>query len=109
MLDRSILDESRFSRYHRLRSQVYRLKGGLNMSTLAAIETLPSGTWQVDPVHSQVGFAVAYSGGTFRGTFAPVAATLEVDESGSTTLAGSAPVAGIRVQDENLAAHLLTP
>ena len=42
------------------------------MSTLVAIETLPAGTWQVDPVHSQVGFAVAYSGGTFRGTFAPV-------------------------------------
>jgi len=79
------------------------------MSTLAAIETLPAGAWQVDPVHSQVGFAVAYNGGTFRGTFSPVTATLQVDESGKAILSGSAPVSGIHVQDENLAAHLQTP
>jgi len=70
---------------------------------------LPAGTWNVDPVHSQVGFAVDYMVGTFRGTFSPVAATLAVAEDGTAELSGSAPVTGIKVQDENLTAHLLSP
>ena len=50
------------------------------MSTLesTATGTLPTGTWQLDAVHSQVGFAVKYMVGTFRGSFSPVAATLSV-------------------------------
>jgi polyisoprenoid-binding protein YceI len=80
------------------------------MSTLAETTTgLPVGTWQVDPVHSQVGFAIKYNGGTFRGTFSPVAATLDVDEAGRPALVGSAPVSGVHVQDENLSAHLQSP
>jgi polyisoprenoid-binding protein YceI len=70
----------------------------------ATSTTLPTGTWNLDPVHSQVGFAVDYMIGTFRGTFAPVSATL-VDG----VLKGSAPVAGIKVQDENLETHLKSP
>jgi polyisoprenoid-binding protein YceI len=71
--------------------------------------TLPTGTWSADAVHSQVGFEVAYVVGTFRGTFSPFEATLEVAGDGTATLRGSAPVAGVRVQDENLTAHLLSP
>jgi polyisoprenoid-binding protein YceI len=70
---------------------------------------LPTGTWNVDPVHSQVGFALDYMGGTFRGSFSPVAGTVEVAEERTATITGSAQVAGIKVQDENLAAHLLSP
>lgn len=69
---------------------------------------LPAGTWTVDPVHSTVGFAVDYIVGTFNGTFSPVDATLEVTEDGQ-RLRGSAPVSGVKVQDENLAAHLQSP
>ncbi len=80
------------------------------MSTVAQTpETLPAGTWNVDPVHSQVGFAVEYVVGTFRGSFSPVDAKLEVSEDGSATLSGSTPVTGIKVQDENLTAHLQSP
>ena len=80
------------------------------MSTVAEIaEALPVGTWSVDPVHSHVGFAIEYNGGTFRGTFSPFEARLAVDEHGGATLAGSAPVAGVHVQDENLSAHLQSP
>jgi polyisoprenoid-binding protein YceI len=80
------------------------------MSTVAeTTEILPTGTWQVDPVHSRVGFAVEYNGGTFRGTFSPFEATLAVDEDGGASLVGSAPVAGVHVQDENLSAHLQSP
>jgi polyisoprenoid-binding protein YceI len=78
------------------------------MST-ATKTTIPAGTWQVDPTHSQVGFAVPYLVGTFRGTFSPVEATLTVGEDGSVGLVGTAPVEGIKVQDENLTTHLLAP
>ena len=71
--------------------------------------TLPAGTWTLDPTHSHVGFAVDYMVGTFRGTFSPVRATLEVAEDGTAILTGSAPVNGVRVQDEHLAAHLQSP
>jgi polyisoprenoid-binding protein YceI len=80
------------------------------MSTLAqAQEVVPAGTWEVDPVHSQVGFAVDYMAGTFHGTFSPFEATLEVAEDGSATLTGKAAVESVKVQDENLTAHLMTP
>jgi polyisoprenoid-binding protein YceI len=79
------------------------------MSTTVAPQILPAGTWTVDPVHSQVGFAVAYHVGTFRGSFAPVEARLEVGEDGKAKLTGSASVSGVKVQDENLSAHLQAP
>jgi polyisoprenoid-binding protein YceI len=80
------------------------------MSTVSQVrETLPVGTWQVDSVHSHVGFAVDIVGGAFRGSFSPVEATLAVDEDGRARLTGSARAEHVRVQDENLNAHLLTP
>jgi polyisoprenoid-binding protein YceI len=72
-------------------------------------QVLPAGTWTIDPVHSQVAFAVAYHVGTFRGSFSPIQATLEVDEDGAAKLTGSVPVSGVKVQDENLAGHLQSP
>ncbi len=80
------------------------------MSTITQTQTaLPTGTWSVDPVHSQVGFAVDYLVGTFRGSFAPVEGTLAVAEDGTTELNGSALAANVKVQDENLGTHLLAP
>lgn len=80
------------------------------MSTaLDTYKALPAGTWTIDPVHSQVSFAVGYHVGTFRGNFAPVNATLEVGVDGNAKLTGSVAVSGVRVQDENLATHLQSP
>ncbi len=80
------------------------------MSTVVETrQALPAGIWQVDPAHSQVGFALAYMVGTFRGSFSPVEASLQVTEDGKAVLTGSAVAESIRVQDENLAAHLLSP
>jgi polyisoprenoid-binding protein YceI len=80
------------------------------LSTIAATTTqLPTGTWSIDPVHSQVGFAVDYMVGTFRGSFSPVEGTLAVAEDGAAELKGSAQAASIKVQDENLSTHLLSP
>jgi polyisoprenoid-binding protein YceI len=79
------------------------------MSTAVETQTLPTGTWNLDPVHSQVGFAVEYVIGTFRGSFSPVDAKLDVSEDGSAKLVGSVPVKGVKVQDENMTAHLESP
>src|SRR3954454_752097 len=79
------------------------------LSTIESTIALPVGAWSVDPVHSQVGFAVEYVVGTFRGSFSPVDARLAVTEDGGATLTGKAPVTGIKVQDENLEAHLQSP
>jgi polyisoprenoid-binding protein YceI len=73
-------------------------------SVLDTATTLPTGTWNVDATHSQVGFAVEYMVGTFRGTFSPFEAKLA-----DGVLEGSAPVSGVQVQDENLTAHLQSP
>ena len=79
------------------------------MSTTTEIrQSLPTGTWQLDPVHSTIGFEVNYMVGAFRGQFRDVEASLRVDGE-STQLTGSAKVASVDVKDENLAAHLQSP
>jgi polyisoprenoid-binding protein YceI len=66
---------------------------------------VPAGTWQADPVHSSVGFAVKYLGvATFTGELTGFEATLEDGE-----LAGRARVESVEVKDENLKAHLQAP
>ncbi len=79
------------------------------MSTTQSHTVLPTGTWNADAVHSQIGFEIAYMGGTFRGTFSPFAASLEVGEDGQAHLEGTTQVANVKVQDPNLEAHLQTP
>jgi polyisoprenoid-binding protein YceI len=75
------------------------------MSLTDTTTPVPTGTWAIDPVHSDVGFAVRYAGiGTFRGTFADVDASLAEGR-----LEGVARVASVRVDDENLAGHLQSP
>lgn len=73
----------------------------MSTSTIAA----PAGTWQLDPVHSTIGFEVGYATGTFKGSFREFEGSLEISD-GAAKLAGSAKVASIDVRDENLAAHL---
>jgi polyisoprenoid-binding protein YceI len=66
---------------------------------------VPTGTWQADPVHSSVGFAVKYLGvATFTGELTNFEATLKDGE-----LAGKARVESVEVKDENLKAHLGSP
>ena len=68
----------------------------------------PAGTWQIDPVHSRIGFEVPYLAGTFKGEFRTVDATLAVDEDRA-SLVGTADATSVDVKDENLAAHLQSP
>jgi polyisoprenoid-binding protein YceI len=78
------------------------------MSTAQAESTIPTGTWQSDPVHSHVGFAVKHVVGTFRGSFGKFEATLS-DASGKPHLSGHVPAESVQVKDENLQGHLLSP
>ena len=74
------------------------------MTTTQIRQALPTGTWQLDPVHSSIGFEIAYMGGTFRGQFRDVEATIADGD-----VSGSAKVASVDVKDENLTAHLQSP
>jgi polyisoprenoid-binding protein YceI len=75
------------------------------MSTTEQTTIIPTGTWNLDPVHSSIGFAIRYSGvGTFRGTFEDFDAKL-VDGR----LEGTVEVASVKVDDETLSGHLQTP
>ncbi|HYZ78533.1 MAG TPA: YceI family protein [Gaiellaceae bacterium] len=78
------------------------------MSTTEIRQALPTGTWQLDPVHSSIGFEIEYMVGAFRGQFRDVEATLSVDGDDA-RLTGAARVASVDVKDENLAAHLQSP
>jgi polyisoprenoid-binding protein YceI len=73
-------------------------------TTREEIQIVPAGTWTLDPVHSSIGFEIAYMGGTFRGQFNDVDARLADGR-----LEGSARVASVQVKDENLEAHLQSP
>jgi polyisoprenoid-binding protein YceI len=68
---------------------------------------VPAGTWNLDPVHSSVGFEVGYLAGTFRRQFTDVDVQLDVAEGAR--IDGTARVASVEVKDENLAAHLQSP
>jgi polyisoprenoid-binding protein YceI len=72
--------------------------------TREELQIVPAGTWELDPVHSAIGFEIAYMGGTFRGHFNDVDARLADGR-----LQGSARVASVQVKDENLEAHLQSP
>ncbi len=74
------------------------------MSVVEATQAVPTGTWKIDPVHSEIGFEIEYMAGTFRGNFAKFDAELEGGQ-----LRGSAEVASIQVKDPNLEAHLQSP
>lgn len=75
------------------------------MSTTEQSTSIPTGTWQHDPVHSSISFAVKHSTVmTFNGRFGDWEATLADGR-----LEGSASVSSVRVDDENLVGHLQTP
>jgi polyisoprenoid-binding protein YceI len=77
---------------------------------MSATETsILTGTWNLDTVHSTVGFEVDYMVGTFKGRFHEVTAALTVDEDGRATLEGAANVGSVDVQNPDLTAHLLSP
>jgi polyisoprenoid-binding protein YceI len=79
------------------------------MSTTVT-QPIATGTWQIDPIHSHVGFAVKHMVvSTFRGRFEDYRGALVAGEDGAPRLEGSVDVDSIVVKDENLAGHLKSP
>jgi polyisoprenoid-binding protein YceI len=75
------------------------------MTTTLTEQLIPAGTWALDTTHSSVTYAVRHSGvSLFKGGLTDFDAALVDGE-----LRGSASVASITVQDENLEGHLLSP
>ncbi len=71
-------------------------------------QLIPAGTWQSDPIHSSVGFAVKHHVvATFRGKFTGFEATLVGGEEPQLT--GVVQASSIVVEDENLYGHLQSP
>jgi polyisoprenoid-binding protein YceI len=75
------------------------------VSTTEITQSVPTGTWVADPIHSSIDFAVRHMGVIpFRGGFETFEAELADGK-----LSGSARVETIQTDDENLTAHLLSP
>lgn len=79
------------------------------MSTAPTSE-IPNGTWDFDPVHSSVGYAVKHFGvSTFRATFPGISGSIETDGGAITKIDGTVEIKSQLTQDENLGGHLLSP
>ena len=80
------------------------------MSVTETTTIVPAGTWAVDPVHTTVGFQVVDTAdlfSTINGRFTDVEGHFEGGESPSIT--GTIRVAGLRTDNEQRDAHLISP
>ncbi len=76
--------------------------------TTAAATAIPTGTWDVDAVHSRIGFAVKHMGvTTVRGEFHDFEGHIEVGEDlGSTRAWGTVKTASVSTRQEQRDGHL---
>jgi polyisoprenoid-binding protein YceI len=73
----------------------------------ATTTALPTGTWNVDPTHSRVGFTVKHIGiSKVRGEFGEYSGQLVIAEDGTATASGTVNVASIDTSDANRDGHL---
>jgi len=78
------------------------------MSVQTTQQQIQAGTYEADPIHSSVGFAVVHNGvSTFRSGFTRYEARLTGGDS--PRLEGSVDVASIDIADEQMKGHLLSP
>jgi polyisoprenoid-binding protein YceI len=76
-------------------------------ATAAPVTAIPAGIWDIDPIHSTIGFEVKHFGvSTFRGRFNGYEGTLEVSDAGLERVSGEIDVASVDVNDEQLSGHL---
>jgi len=80
------------------------------MSATETTTIIPAGTWAIDPVHTSVGFQVTDTNegfSTASGRFTDVDGSFVGGEDASIT--GTIRVAGLRTDNEQRDAHLLSP
>jgi polyisoprenoid-binding protein YceI len=75
--------------------------------SVAARTVLPTGTWTVDPAHSNVEFSVKHLGiATVRGAFNEFEGSFEVGEDGTARARGTVSAASIDTNEDQRDAHL---
>ncbi len=80
------------------------------MSTTEQAVRIETGTYGIDPIHTQVGFEVKHLGiSTFRGSFGGFEGNITVGENGIEAIEGSIDVSTVNVPEEQLIGHLLSP
>jgi polyisoprenoid-binding protein YceI len=81
------------------------------MSITTSSTIVPTGTWNVDPAHSKVGFAVKHMGiATVRGEFTEFAGTLEIGEDlSSARLYGTVKAESVDTNEPQRDGHLRSP
>lgn len=80
------------------------------MSTTEQTVRIETGTYGIDPVHTQVGFEVKHLGiSTFRGSFGDFEGNITVGDSGIEGIEGSIEVASVDVPEKQLIGHLQSP
>jgi polyisoprenoid-binding protein YceI len=81
------------------------------MSTVSVPTGIPAGTWTVDPIHSNVGFAVKHMGiATVRGAFTEFKGTIEIGDDLSAAKAyGTVNVESIETNEPQRDSHLRSP
>jgi polyisoprenoid-binding protein YceI len=78
------------------------------MSTQTITQQIPAGTYAVDPVHSSINFAITHNGvATFRSGFDSYEARLSGGDA--PRLEGSVDVSSVKIDEEQLKGHLLSP
>lgn len=78
-------------------------------TTTISTARIPAGVYNVDPKHSNVGFAVRHMGiATVRGSFEQFAGKVDVS-AGAPTLEGTVEVASITTGDDQRDGHLRAP
>src|SRR3712207_9077143 len=79
----------------------------MTTATQTPAVAVPAGTWNVDPVHSSIGFEVKHFGiSTFRGRFTGYEGTIVTGDGALERVEGRAQVGSVDARDEQLAAHL---
>ncbi len=78
------------------------------MTTTATLTQLPTGTWQIDPAHTEVGFVARHlMVSKVRGTFGEVSGTVEVREPvAESSVAASVAMASVDTGSADRDAHL---
>jgi polyisoprenoid-binding protein YceI len=80
------------------------------MSATTLTTAIPTGTWNVDPSHSQVGFAVKHMGiATVRGEFHEFQGTLTIGEDGSASAGGTVKATSVDTGEPQRDDHLRSP
>ncbi|GAC58786.1 hypothetical protein GOHSU_50_00140 [Gordonia hirsuta DSM 44140 = NBRC 16056] len=75
--------------------------------SFSALPLLTAGTWNIDPVHSQVGFSVRHlMVSKVRGEFTDVSGAIVVAEDGSVSVSAEIGVASINTKNDQRDAHI---